>query len=72
MTSEELSEEMVKKRQRQMNHMLKIRKWQFIGFTVLGVFYMLVYRRFLHPKSITNSVLYHNALKFVNASSQVK
>ncbi len=54
-----------------MNHMLKIRKHQFVAFIGLGFFYTFIYRRFLHPKSIMNSVLYHNAMKFANQSAVV-
>ena len=55
-----------------MGRMIKIRKWQFLGFSMLGIFYMLVYRKFLHPKSIMNSVLYHNALKYVQVNPTIK
>ena len=55
-----------------MNKAIKMRKWQFLAFTFGGVFYMLVYRRFLHPKSIMNSVLYHNAFNVVKQSSVVQ
>ena len=32
---------------------------------------MLVYRTYLHPKSIINSVLYHNALKYISSNEVV-
>lgn len=63
---------MMKKRHQQMNRLIKIRKWQFLGFTMAGCFYMLVYRRFLHPKSIMNSVLYHNALSVATKNLTVR
>ena len=52
--------------------MIKIRKYQLFGFSGLGLFYFFVYRKYLHPKSIMNSVVYHNALKFIDHSAQVK
>lgn len=45
--------------------MMDIRKWQLIGFTSLGLFYFFIYRSYLHPKSITNSALYHAAVTFI-------
>ena len=71
-TKEEIDSDIHKKRQKQMNKMIQTRKYQFLFFTIVGVFYMLVYRRFLHPKSIMNSVLYHNALKQIKINSAVK
>lgn len=65
MTKEEINEEVIKKRQTNMNKMMKIRKYQFLGFTGIGFFYFFIYRKFLHPKSVMNSVLYHNALKYI-------
>jgi hypothetical protein len=62
---------MLKKRQQNMGQMLKIRKYQFICLTMAGVFYMMVYRKYLHPKSIMNSVLYHNSLKYVKGNSTI-
>jgi len=55
-----------------MNKMMKIRKYQFLGFTGIGFFYFFIYRKFLHPKSVMNSVLYHNALKYIKINSVVK
>lgn len=55
-----------------MSAILKVRNWQFISFSVIGLFYMLIYRRFLHPKSIMNSVLYHNALDLVNMNPMIQ
>jgi len=70
-TQEEISSDMQKKRKQQMNHMMKIRKYQLGAITAIGCFYLLVYRRFLHPKSIFNSVLYHNAMKHIENSNSV-
>ena len=55
-----------------MHKMMNIRKWQFIGFTSLGLFYFFVYRSYLCPKKVTNSVLYHNAVNYVKANNQVR
>lgn len=71
-TMEEIDDEMMKKRHQLMNRNIKIRKWQFLGFTMAGCFYMLIYRRFLHPKSIMNSVLYHNALNVATKNLTVR
>ena len=38
----------------------------------MGIFYLMVYRKFLHPKSIVNSVVYHNALRTATANPAVK
>ena len=55
-----------------MGRMMKIRKYQFLAFSAAGAFYFIVYRQFLHPKSILNSVLYHNTLKLVELNPRVK
>jgi hypothetical protein len=48
---------------------MRIRKYQFMGFAVLGFFYFFIYRKFLHPKSIMGGVLYHDAIKMININS---
>ena len=48
-----------------MNKLIQMRKYQLIGITFAAFFYFFIYRRFFHPKSIMNSVVYHNALKYV-------
>lgn len=55
-----------------MRKLMKVRKYQLFGFTGLALFYFFVYRKFLHPKSVMNSVAYHNAVKFINHSHQVR
>ena len=72
LTQEEILDDIHKKRQHQMKHMLKVRKYQFIGLTMCGIFYFMVYRNFLHPKSIINSVVYNNAVKHIKMSGDVK
>ena len=62
---------MIKKRQQRMNRMIQIRKYQFVGFTLAGFFYFFVFRIYLHPKPIYNSVLYHNTLKLIRNNSEV-
>lgn len=70
MTREELNASMKKRRKDQQQRQLKIRKYQFLAFAGLGMFYM-VYRQFLHPKSIMNSVLYNNAIKYIESNKTV-
>ena len=55
-----------------MNRMISIRKYQFIGFIFAGFFYFYVYRKFLFPKTIMNSVVYHNSVKFIDINPTVK
>lgn len=45
--------------------MFQMRKYQFVGFTALGFFYFFVYRMYLNPSPIYNSVLYHNSVKLI-------
>lgn len=52
--------------------MTKIRYYQFGGIVGAGFFYLFVYRRFLHPKSITNSVVYNQVVNFAKASPKCK
>ena len=40
--------------------------------TALGFFYMFVYRRFLAPKPVMNSVSYNQAITFINNNKLVK
>jgi hypothetical protein len=65
-TKEEIRDETHKKKQQQMSKLLSVRKWQLCFFTFCGGFYFFVYRQFLCPKSIMNSVLYHNAVRRAN------
>ena len=71
-TMEEIHDDVLKKKQHAMNRVMKIRKYQLLFFSVAGIFYLAVYRNFLHPKSIMNSVLYHNALSLANRSKIVQ
>ena len=52
--------------------MTKIRYYQFGGIVGAAFFYLFVYRRFLHPKSITNSVVYNQVVNFAKASPKCK
>jgi hypothetical protein len=72
MTREEINEDMIKKRQKQMGKMISTRKYQFLILMGFGFFYFFIYRKFLHPKSVMNSVLYHNALKYVKINKTVQ
>lgn len=51
--------------------MVEIRKKQFLGMTVLGVFYLMVYRQYLHPKSIVNSSMYSMTVMKMKESPQI-
>jgi hypothetical protein len=42
-----------------------MRKNQAIFFGVLGFLYLVVYRRYLHPKSINKSALFNTAVQIV-------
>ena len=71
MTSEELHKAMKKKRQQQMNKQLTIRKYQFVGFTAIGIFYMMIYRQFLHPKTVYGNTMYSDAVRYIQANKIV-
>jgi hypothetical protein len=71
MTREELNASMRKRRKEQQQKQHRIRKYQFFTFAGLGLFYLVIYRQFLHPKSIINSVLYNNAVKYVESNQTV-
>lgn len=71
MTKEELNTSMKKRRKDQQQKQLRIRKYQFFTFAGLGLFYMVIYRQFLHPKSIMNSVVYNNAIKYIESNKIV-
>ena len=64
-TKAEINQEMIKKRQQRMNQMIQTRKYQMVGFSLIGFFYFFIYRIYLNPKPIYNSVLYHNSLKLI-------
>lgn len=63
-TSEEIDQEVMRKRKKQFAKMVKIRYYQFGFILFAGFFYLFVYRRFLQPKSIQNSVVYHQVVNF--------
>ena len=42
-----------------------------IGFTAMSFFYFFIYRMYLNPKPIYNSVLYHNAVKILKNDREV-
>ena len=71
-TSEELSQDVARKRKQQFAKMTKISYYQFGGIVGAAFFYLFVYRRFLHPKSITNSVVYNQVVNFAKASPKCK
>jgi len=58
-TSEEIQQDMQRKRKQQFGKLVKFRTYQFGSIAVLLFGYLFVYRRFLHPKSVANSVLYN-------------
>ena len=64
-TQEEIHQDMIQKRRKQINSNIKIRKYQFLGMTVLGFFYIFAFRPYLAPKPVYGSVLYFNAVRFI-------
>jgi hypothetical protein len=38
----------------------------------LGAFYFFFYRKFLHPKSVNNSLVYNQAITYIKQSQVVK
>jgi len=58
-TKEEIDQDKKMKNKQRIERMMKIRTYQFGGMGVLIFFYMFVYRKFLHPKPVMNSVVYH-------------
>ena len=58
-TQEEIEQDQIRKRKQQFGKLVRFRTYQFGGIAVLAFGYLFVYRRFLHPKSITNSVIYN-------------
>ena len=53
-----------------MGKLVKFRTYQFGAIAGLAFFYLFVYRRFLHPKSITNSVIYNQTIGFVKQNQK--
>ena len=64
-TSEEISQDIRKKRRVQMQKLNQIRTWQFLGLAGLLFGYLFVYRRFFAAKSVMNSAIYHQTLTFI-------
>lgn len=58
-TQDEINQDMVRKRKQQFGKLVDMRKYQMAGVTFSLFFYLFVYRRFLQPKSINNSVVYN-------------
>lgn len=69
-TQEEIHEDQVRKRKQQFGKLIKFRTYQMAGIAGALFFYLFVYRRFLHPKSITNSVVYNQAISFVKKNQK--
>lgn len=64
-TSEEIAQDIRKKRRIQMQKLNQIRTWQFVGMVGLAFFYLFVYRRFFSKKSVMNSAIYHQTVNFL-------
>lgn len=58
------------RRKKQFGKQIKIRTYQFTAIAGAMFFYLFVYRRFLHPTSITNSVVYNQAISFVKQNKK--
>ena len=63
-TSEEIEQDQIRKRKQQLGKLVRFRTYQFSGLAVMLFGYLFVYMRFLHPKSITNSVVYNQTVSF--------
>ena len=51
---------------------MKVRYYQFGALLLGGFFYMFVYRQFLAPKPVVNSISYNQALKFAENNRTLK
>ena len=70
-TEEEVAEDMKKKKRQHMNRLVRYRTRQF-AFIFGGFFlYLVVYRR-IAPKPVMNSIVYHQALGFVQGSTRAR
>lgn len=70
MTGEEIQNAMRKRRTKQHKELIRTRKYQLIFFSLTGIFYLAIYRKFLHPKTILNSSLHIQTTKYLRNNSQ--
>ena len=63
---------MTRKRKQQFGKMVKFRSYQFMGIAFAMFFYLVIYRKFLHPKSVHNSLVYNQAITFIKESSKIR
>jgi len=71
-TSEEIQDDMKRKRNKQFQAMAKLRKYQMITLVTCATFYWFGYRQFLQPRSIHNGVVYHQALRYLRKHKKVQ
>lgn len=70
-TPEEIMEDIKHRRRKQFQQMNKVRKYQFMAFTGIFVFYFLIWKRFA-PKPVMNSLVYHQALEILKKNPHVE
>lgn len=58
-TQEEIERERKFRQRQRMEKIMRVRTYQFGGIGVLAFMYIFVYRKFMHPKPVLNSVVYH-------------
>lgn len=58
-TQEEIEQDVMRKRKKQYAKLGKIRFYQIGCILLFGFAYLFVYRPYLKPKAIQNSVVYH-------------
>jgi len=63
---------MLRKRKQQYGKLVTFRKYQFGGIVCAMGFYLLFYRKFIHPKTVNNSVVYNQAITYIKQSKIVK
>ena len=61
-TEEELEEEMARKRKQQFGKLTRFRYYQFTGLLGVMFFYLFVYRQFMVPSPVMNSITYNHAV----------
>ena len=55
-----------------MNQMKNVRKYQFFGGMMIVFFYFFIYRPYIHPRTVMNSVMYHKSLRILEANPLVR
>jgi len=69
-TEEEVAKEKRIRSRQRIEKMMRIRTYQFGGLGVVAFFYFFVYRKFLAPRPVMNSVVYHQAISFIKQNQK--